>query len=170
MRLLVILVACVLAVSAGAFPWDKDMVDQPSVKSQESLVEFRTDTVSAKGKEALPVPRTGKELVRARVAAGRELKNPVAPTAESVAAGKKAYETHCAMCHGATGQGEGSVGQRYVPPPMNLTLPYVQQQGDGQVYYTITHGSLIMPFYRDALSPKERWHVVNYIKTELGKP
>ena len=26
-----------------------------------------------------------------------------------------------------------------------------------------------MPFYRDALSVEERWHVINYVKKEFGK-
>jgi hypothetical protein len=25
-----------------------------------------------------------------------------------------------------------------------------------------------MPFYRDALNVEERWHVINYVKTEFG--
>lgn len=170
MRALMLALLCIVAATAGALPWDKDMVDQPSIKPQEARVDYSKDAVSVRGSEPLAVPRTGKELVRARLAAGRTLENPVSATAESVEAGKEAYETHCAMCHGATGKGEGSVGQRYVPPPMNLTLPYVQEQEDGQIYYTITNGSLIMPFYRDALTEVERWNVVNYLKQEFREP
>ena len=35
--------------------------------------------------------------------------NPVKPTAESLAQGKKYYGYDCAMCHGTTGNGKGDV-------------------------------------------------------------
>ena len=35
--------------------------------------------------------------------------NPVKPTAESLAQGKKYYGYDCAMCHGQTGNGKGDV-------------------------------------------------------------
>ncbi|MBT8143461.1 MAG: cytochrome c, partial [Gammaproteobacteria bacterium] len=76
-------------------------------------------------------------------------------------------QTHCASCHGAGGSGDGPVGLKYVPPPMDLTTDYVQQQADGQLFYTITHGGVVMPFYRDAIDIEDRWHLINYIKSEL---
>src|SRR6266567_50098 len=36
--------------------------------------------------------------------------NPVKPTPESLAAGKKWYGYDCEMCHGKNGDGKGSVG------------------------------------------------------------
>ena len=38
-----------------------------------------------------------------------KLVNPVKPTAESLAQGKKYYGYDCAMCHGKTGDGKGEV-------------------------------------------------------------
>ena len=51
---------------------------------------------------------------------------------------------------------------------MDLTLEYVQQQPDGQIWYTISHGSIAMPYYRDSIRDVERWHVVNYVKQVLN--
>ena len=51
---------------------------------------------------------------------------------------------------------------------MDLTEDYTQDQADGQLFFTLTRGREIMPFYRDALSPMERWDVVNYVKQEFG--
>ena len=44
-----------------------------------------------------------------------KLKNPVKATPDSIAAGKKIYDTQCVSCHGATGQGrrqDGGVDHR----------------------------------------------------------
>ena len=165
--------ACISLLLSGpslmALPWDKDMVDQPAVKAQEKPVEPVAGTVPSKGKESLPRPKDGKELATARVEAGRKMINPQRATPESIAKGKIGYETHCLICHGAGGKGDGSVGLKHVPPPLDLTLPFVRTLPDGQIYYTITHGSLIMPFYREALEPVERWDIVNYVKYQLGR-
>jgi mono/diheme cytochrome c family protein len=38
------------------------------------------------------------------------LRNPVAATPESLAAGRKAYDTNCASCHGNRAQGAEKAG------------------------------------------------------------
>lgn len=97
----------VLTRTAGAYPWDQDMVDQPSEKPQESA--------------APPTP------------------------ANSV-----------------------PVGLKFEPAPLDLNKTYTRDQTDGQLFFTLTRGGGVMPFYRDALSPEERWDVINYIKQEFG--
>jgi mono/diheme cytochrome c family protein len=151
-------------------PWDKDMVDQPTTKAQESLVALSASSVPVRGKEGSPPPRDVIELVRARLEAGRTLVNPVAKSPESLARGREVYEIHCIVCHGAQGRGNGLVGQKFVPQPMELNFDYVQLQPDGQIFYTISHGSLAMPFYRQAIEPEDRWHLVNFIKEVFGEP
>lgn len=164
---------CLLAVfsvgSAWALPWSKDMVDQPSVKPQETKVEEVPNTVPSTGKEAMPVPSDLAEVVRARLEAGRTMTNPVTADEKSVARGKIVYEIHCLVCHGTTGKGDGAVGKKFVPPPMDLTTDYVRLQAEGQIFYTITHGGVAMPFYRDAIKEMDRWHVINYMKSELKR-
>jgi mono/diheme cytochrome c family protein len=158
-----------LPPASGALPWNKDMVDQPSIKAQEKRVNEPKDAVPTTGGESTPAPQSLADLVMARVQAA-SIPNPQPATPESIARGKALYETHCLPCHGAEGHGDGPVGQKYTPQPMNLTLDYVQQQPDGQIYYTITHGSVVMPFYHDAIVPADRWHVVNYVKHALVHP
>jgi mono/diheme cytochrome c family protein len=163
-----VLAAAVVAMPlvASALPWNHDMVDQPAVKAQEKRVDEPRDSVPASGPETVPAPQSLADLVTARVAAAG-IANPQQASPESLARGRALYETHCQPCHGAAGTGDGPVGQKFVPPPMNLTVEYVQQQADGQLFYTITHGGVVMPFYRDAIVPADRWHIVNYIKHEL---
>ena len=52
---------------------------------------------------------------------------------------------------------------------MELNLDYVQLQPDGQLFYTISHGSIAMPFYRQAMPAVDRWHLVNFIKEVFGE-
>jgi mono/diheme cytochrome c family protein len=151
---------------ALALPWNQDMVDQPAVKAQETRVDEPRGAVPAGHQDAPAKPQSLADLVLARVQAGT-LPNPQEAKPESVARGKALYETHCLPCHGASGHGDGPVGLKFVPPPMNLTLDYVQQQPDGQLWYTITYGGVVMPFYHDSIVAADRWHVVNYIKHGL---
>ena len=160
-----------LAVPAASLslPWDRDMQDQPSVKAQESQVEGNPSTVPVSGKHGYPPPKDVIELVRARLDAGRTLVNPVTSTPASVARGKDMYDRHCLVCHGADGRGNGPVGRKFVPQPMELNFDYVQLQPDGQLFYTISHGSIAMPFYRQAIAVEDRWHLVNFIKEVFGE-
>ncbi|MCG8379839.1 MAG: c-type cytochrome, partial [Proteobacteria bacterium] len=146
-----------------AFEWDEDMRDQPSIKAQESQVNTNPGSIPQSGKETILPPADMSELVQARLAAG-DLENPIAKSGESLNRGKVVYDIHCATCHGAQGHGDGKVGKKYVPDPMNLTIDYVQLQPDGQLFYTISHGSIAMPYYRDVIPIADRWHIVNYIK------
>ena len=156
--------------AAVALPWSKDMVDQPSVKAQEHEVTEPPDSVPRAGIEPVRTPADVSEVVRYRLDAARELTNPEASSEQSLQRGKAVYDTHCLACHGASGKGDGLVGQKFVPPPMDLTTPYVQQQPDGQIFYTITHGGVVMPFYRDAIDIEDRWHLINFLKDEFAAP
>jgi mono/diheme cytochrome c family protein len=164
-------IVCLLAIPAVGLtlPWDKDMQDQPSMKPQDSLVAEINDSIPVGGRDVYPPPKDVIELVRARLDAGRTLVNPIAISPESLARGREMYDTHCIVCHGAQGRGNGPVGQKFVPQPMELNLDYVQLQPDGQLFYTISHGSLAMPFYRQAIATQDRWHLVNFIKEVFGE-
>lgn len=162
------LVMLAIPAVAWSLPWDEDMQNQPSVKAQESEVETSSDSVPIGDHELFSAPDGLIELVRARLVAGQTLVNPIAKSAESLDRGRRLYEVHCLVCHGPLGRGNGPVGQKFVPQPMDLTLDYVQLQPDGQLYYTISHGSIAMPYYRQAIVAEDRWNLINYIKKVLG--
>jgi len=152
-----------------AYIWDKDMVDQPSEKAQESIAPPGPGSVPINGGETMPEPLTDEESTDMKAAAAA-IENPVAATAESIARGKIFYEINCLVCHGAEGLGDGLVGQKFVEKaPVDLNDAYTQDQAVGQLFFTLTRGRAKMPFYRDALSPDERWDVINYVKFEFGK-
>ena len=164
--LALLMAALVVPGVAGALPWNDDMKDQVSVKTQETTVELPAESVPADGGE-LDGPADLAELVRARLKAGEELSNPLAAEDADDGRATEMYDIYCRVCHGVAGAGDGSVGLKYNPQPMDLTLPYVQQQSDGQLYYTITHGGVIMPSYRFAMSKEDRWRIVQYLRTGL---
>ena len=158
-----------VALSAWAFPWNKDMVDQPSAKPQESAPPPPADSVPITGRERVPAPTTERELFKAKEDAAA-LRNPIPATAESIARGAALYQMNCIVCHGKSGHGDGLVGRKFTrTPPVDLNKKYTQSQADGQLFFTLTRGRVVMPAYREALSPQERWDVINYVKSEFGK-
>lgn len=162
--------ACLLASArVVALPWDKDMVDQPPVKATEDKVASPDASIPTVGGEYLTAPIGVLGLIQGRTAAGVALENPVRVTGENLLAGQRLYEINCVACHGNTGLGDGLVGEKFQPPPVDLTVAYVQSQPDGQIFYTLTYGSVAMPYYRDSLTIEQRWQVVNFLKEVLGR-
>lgn len=158
-----------LTAVAGAFPWDKDMVDQPSAKPQESEAPMDAAGVPVAGGETMPTPVTEAGMFEAKDAAVL-LENPIPATPESVAFGQYLYEINCMVCHGPEGRGDGPVGLLLATSPVDMNDAYTQDQGDGQLFFTITRGRVTMPYYRDALSVEERWHVINYMRATFQSP
>ena len=168
-RLCLLAIAMLATATSGwGYPWNKDMVDQPAEKPQKSAVPPPPGSIPVTGRENLPAPTTENEIFKAKDAAAT-LKNPVPATADSVARGATLYRANCVVCHGERGHGDGPVGKKFDPVPVDLNKDYTQSQADGQLFFTLTRGRVAMPFYRDALSQQERWDVINYVKSEFGK-
>jgi S-disulfanyl-L-cysteine oxidoreductase SoxD len=107
------------------------------------------------------VPVTGREIVMQ----ASEPRNPVPPTAASVAEGKTLFEINCAICHGQTSAERGPVGKKLVPPPPGLDQDMVKGLSDSTIFKAITFGFGRMPVFQDKLTPRERWNLVNYVRT-----
>jgi len=97
------------------------------------------------------------------------VKNPVASSPESIAAGKAIYQEHCATCHGTTGKGRPPSAVPGVVMPSNLIDDKWDHGGsDGEIFDSIKKG--IGPAYKmepweDRLSDTEIWSVINYIRS-----
>ena len=89
--------------------------------------------------------------------------DPIPATAASVSAGHALFTQNCEACHGANGQGDGPTGAFLSPHPANLTTASFWKQGEGAIFWKITHGRSPMPSFRDSLTRKQRWDVINYI-------
>ena len=144
-----------VAGTACAFPWSKDMRDQPSVKTQEMPLPLPPGAV----------PRQGVEVIPDDDALADRFVNPVPRSAGSLARGEKLWLTYCIVCHGRTGQGNGTVTQpgKFIPPP-NLNASMTRGRSDGYIYAHIRRGGPIMPSYRYAISAEAAWDLVNHVR------
>ncbi|TSA29380.1 MAG: cytochrome c [Ignavibacteriales bacterium] len=97
-----------------------------------------------------------------------KLKNPLVEDAKATKEGKNLYNTNCASCHGDKGEGNGPAAAALNPKPKNLSSKQVQEQSDGALYWKITTGKPPMISWKSALSEKQRWSLVNYIR-QLNK-
>ncbi|MEE4638910.1 MAG: cytochrome c [Wenzhouxiangella sp.] len=121
----------------------------------------------------------------------RSLSNPLAMTAENLAAGRELYEetarpVACAQCHGVGGDGQGPLARHLDPAPPNLTCDFYRDVPDGQLFWVTREGSNFMtnepghtdvrrPGRRDRasamrphryfLSEEETWQVIGYMRT-----
>jgi mono/diheme cytochrome c family protein len=96
--------------------------------------------------------------------AGRELVNPYTPTPTTLEQGRRLYETFCAVCHGATGDGDGPVVP-LIPNPPAYSSERVRSMPAGRLFHVITYGSGRMPSYASQVPPDDRWLIVTYVQT-----
>ncbi len=83
------------------------------------------------------------------------------------AIGKSLYERHCVTCHGATGRGDGPIGQALVPPAADLTSRKVRTASDEALLAIIANGKppTAMPPWNNSLSPEEIHQVLAYVRS-----
>lgn len=178
MRLLkqLVVVFAVLGVLVGAlmiFAYDVIKIDwvvfmeiQDSYTTQENPLPVPAQSIPVEGP--------------AYISGGGAPINPVPADETSIARGAQLYSIHCQMCHGDGGQGNGTISAFLVKKkPGNLTSELVQSKTDGSLFLTISNGifnpnnSLFpeiefsgqMPPLNENLTVRERWDVVNYLRT-----
>jgi mono/diheme cytochrome c family protein len=132
-------------------PFPTDMADQPSIDYQE-------------GPRILPpegaVPIQGLSVIPEEFPV-----NPVPSDEVSLQRGAVLYAIHCELCHGTQGYGDGQLAQYYDRTPQNLTTTKISAEFDGSVYLTILQGFGQMPSLAENLSTRERWDVINFVRT-----
>jgi mono/diheme cytochrome c family protein len=109
---------------------------------------------------------------------GRGVVNPLASTPENIAAGRRAFDSYCMVCHGLDGQNTGvPFADRMSPPVPVLTSPAIQRYSDGQLKWVIENGVFPsgMPASKGILSEDEIWQIVTFIrhlpaKGSVGEP
>jgi mono/diheme cytochrome c family protein len=98
--------------------------------------------------------------------AAKNKKNPVASSAESIAAGKALWSTHCKSCHGVKGLGDGSKAAQLKTEPGDFSRADVQSQTDGALFYKSAEGRDDMPAFKKKIPDADDiWSIVNYIRT-----
>jgi mono/diheme cytochrome c family protein len=99
------------------------------------------------------------------------VKNPVASSPESVAAGRQIYTRLCARCHGPSGKGDGG-GAGAAGQPADLTDDVWDfGASDGEIFSVIHDGtSADMEPYAERISDTDIWRLVNYIRSIGATP
>jgi len=94
-------------------------------------------------------------------AEAKATKNPV----KGVGNAKKNIETNCVTCHGPNGKGDGPAAAALPPPkPADWTSAKIAAESDGELFWKISNGRGAMPPWKH-LPDKDRWEIVNYIRT-----
>jgi len=92
--------------------------------------------------------------------------NPIPADEVSLSRGKTLFTINCVMCHGETGEGNGSVSGLIANKPANLTSIITRSKVDGALFMTLTNGvEGKMPPMVENLTVRDRWDVINYVRT-----
>jgi len=90
----------------------------------------------------------------------KNMVNPVASNATTIAAGKVLYTKSCKMCHGVDGKGGKMAGES------DFTSAAFKALKNGEIYYYTTEGVGKMPAYKNKIKEaNDRWSIVNYLRT-----
>lgn len=145
-------VLMVFAYDVIKIDWIVFMEIQPSYSTQEDPRPVPVRSIPVEGPAFIP-------------GAGAPV-NPVAADETSLARGAQLFATHCQMCHGETGQGNGTISAFLIQKkPADLSSDPIQGKDDGTLFLTVSNGFGLMPALNENLSVRERWDVVNFIRT-----
>lgn len=142
--------------------WISFMEIQPSFKPMEHPLPVANRSIPIEG--AAYIPGQGAPV------------NPVSADAASIERGRLLYSVTCSQCHGPNADGNGVIAGALVFPPANLTSDVVQNKADGALFLTIsngilgTGGQIHMPALNENLTVRDRWDVVNYLRTVKAQP
>src|SRR5947209_7890993 len=144
-----------------------DMYNQPKKKPLAES-EFFKDGTSAR---PIPVNTVARENAVEDVPFSTGLINgvyvtqlPTTLTPELLARGRERFDIHCAVCHRATGDGDGMIVERGFPRPPSLHLNRLRNAPIGHFYDVITNGYGVMYAYASRIEPADRWAISAYIR------
>jgi mono/diheme cytochrome c family protein len=133
--------------------WPSFMEIQPAYKPMEAPRQVPVQSIPVEGPAI--IPNMGAPT------------NPVPADDVSLARGAELFHINCTACHGVDGKGTGPVAAFLQnKKPADLTSPAVQFLSDGAIFIVITNGLPgTMPTLNENLTVRERWDVVNFIRT-----
>jgi mono/diheme cytochrome c family protein len=118
------------------------------------------------------IPTTGRTPTLTFTEA-REVQNPVGRSVDTSRRAGTLYAQNCAMCHGATGDGQAVVAQHFQRAgrvaPVDLRGQRAASRTDGELHWILTNGLGGMPPFGSLLSDEERWHLVQFVRETQGR-
>jgi mono/diheme cytochrome c family protein len=98
-----------------------------------------------------------------------ELKLTDESAGELIRRGKERFGIYCAVCHGASGDGNGITAQYGVPVANNVNAKLnaisPETYPDGRLFEVITNGKGLMGGYGYNIPVRDRWAIIAYIHT-----
>ena|SRR5947209_2077793 len=97
-----------------------------------------------------------------------KLKNPVKASAESIEAGKTAYNKYCKFCHNEGGTGNGALAPKDTHPPNLIDAKWDHGSTDGEIFENIKEGigpKFDMKPMKAKMKDEDIWNVVNYLRS-----
>lgn len=100
------------------------------------------------------------------------IKNPLAPfTRKDSLEASRLFNINCAICHGEDGKANGPLATSgKIGGVANLTAEAYIKMADGTMYHSLFYGKNNMGSYASQLSRKQRWQMVQYIRSLQPKP
>lgn len=100
------------------------------------------------------------------------MSNPLESAGGVLESGERLYENSCASCHGASGKGDGEVGQALDPGPTDIAaFSKMPMASDEYLYWTIAEGGAplgtAMPAFKHTLEEDEIWQIIIYLREGL---
>jgi len=98
------------------------------------------------------------------IPADKSAKNSYIPFNSSTAKeGEAIFTKNCVSCHGNPGKGNSLKSLTPIPP--DLAGATTQHRTDGDIFYIISTGRVIMPSFKDVLSDDDRWKVISFLRS-----
>jgi len=98
------------------------------------------------------------------IPADKKAKNSYIPfTAVTAKTGEEVYTKNCMSCHGNPTKGNSLKSLKPIPP--DLSGAVTQKRTDGDLFYILNVGRLIMPSFKDILTDDQRWELIAYIRS-----
>ena len=134
------------------------MRETPAVRPhEEPIAAMRPGVVPVQGGEAV-FRATPVAALHSPFAAGDDA---------AVARGRAVYFTFCAQCHGPGFDGNGTVGQSFIPPPADLRSAKVQAAPAGELFKSVSYGvpGGRQPALDTTVAVRDRWSVIAFVQS-----
>jgi mono/diheme cytochrome c family protein len=87
---------------------------------------------------------------------------------------ERLYLVNCGVCHGPKLDGNGPLykdgnGPFSAKPATLVGDPKYQAMPEGQMFFSITYGKNAMGSYASQITTKQRWMIIDYIKSQQAK-
>jgi cytochrome c5 len=89
---------------------------------------------------------------------------PVEVTRELMERGQQRFNITCAMCHGASAEGNGITKQYGLATVVSLQDDRLRKMSDGEIFNTITNGKNTMMAYGPNVIVPDRWAIIAYLR------